>query len=155
MLYSLTVHEAINMATLTILATGQNWLSGSLSWSMFGYALLAIGIVVTFFSSRRYLLGYLLGGMSYYLVVEGVQSAITATTPINGGVSYIAAFVVTLFALGGFVVYRYNKAAANKPVTPSGRFIPLLRNEKRLAAQREKYIEHTPIYKNYKPRFRN
>lgn len=143
------------MATQTIIATGQTWLTGSLSWSTLGYTMLAIGIVATFFSSRRYLLGYLLGGMGYYLVVEGVQSAITAVTPASTAVSYIAAFALTIFATFALIVYRYNKAQQSKPVTSNRRMAPLFRSRKRLATQADKYIEHTPIYKNYTPRFRN
>ena len=143
------------MATHIVMASSQAWLANAFSWSSVGFVLLAIGIIATFFSSRRYLLGYLIGGMSYYLVVEGVQSAISALTPASVGVSYALAFISTLLAMAALVVYRYNKAAATKPVTHANRLTPLLRGNKRLAAKRDKYIEHTPIYNNYKPRFRN
>lgn len=136
------------MTTHTILAASQAWPSGILTWSTLGAALFIIGIVATYFSSRRYLLGYLIGGMSYFLAVEGVKIVLTTATALPVIASYVIAFILTLFALFGFGYYLVKREEAGKPIGP-------LFGRNKHVRQREKYIEHTPIYNNYNPKFRN
>lgn len=119
------------------------------TWSnaaLFGYALLA-GLVVTLaFSSQRWLLLYLFGGMAYWLAVEGIQSVISSRpmlADISEWHSYIVAMGISWLPLIGWVLYR---ALRYEDVSQA------VQQQRELEAAR--YIEHTPVYDDdYQPRF--
>lgn len=119
------------------------------TWSnaaLFGYALLA-GLVVTLaFSSQRWLLLYLFGGMAYWLAVEGIQSVISShpmLADISEWHSYIVAMGISWLPLIGWVLYR---ALRYEDVSQA------VQQQRELEAAR--YIEHTPVYDDdYQPRF--
>lgn len=148
------------MATFTIMATSTPGLSGTLSWSTLGYMLLAVGIVATYLSGRRYLLGYLLGGMGYWVIIEGIQSILVNVTSMSSGYGYFTAILLSLTLAGGYLGYRYKQFVATLETQKRG-VEPLTKRAatRKISANsqtsKEKYIEHTPIYNNYKPRFRN
>lgn len=150
------------MATFTIMATSTPGLSGTLSWSTLGYMLLSVGILATFISGRRYLLAYLIAGMGYWVGIEGLQSILVNTTSLSNGYGYLAAILLSLIAVGSYLGYRYKKFVdAEALATQKTGAVSLSPRRTRVAraaksrTPRDKYIEHTPIYNNYKPRFRN
>ena len=160
-LYLLTVHEAKYMATFTIIATSTPGLSGTFYWSTLGYMLLAVGILATYLSGRRYLLGYLLGGMGYWVLIEGIQSIVVNVTSMSSGYGYLTAVLLTVAAASSYLGYRYRQFVATMDTQKTGveslshrRAAPLSAAVK-TRTPKDKYIEHTPIYNNYRPRFRN
>lgn len=149
------------MATFTIMATSTSGLTSTLSWSTLGYMLLTVGILTTFLSGRRYLLAYMLAGMGYWVAIEGIQSIVVNTTALSSGYAYLAAVLLSLIAMGTYLSYRYRKFVAAMAAEDAGavtyigrRATPSSRSAK-VRTPHDKYIEHTPIYNNYKPRFRN
>ena len=150
------------MATFTIMATSTPGLSGTLSWSTLGYMLLSVGIVATFLSGRRYLLGYLLGGMGYWVIIEGMQSIVVNVTSMSSGYGYLTAILLSLAVVGSYLGYRYKQFVETLDTQKTGVESLGRRATSRSVVAKakgriphEKYIEHTPIYNNYKPRFRN
>ncbi|WP_019673525.1 AciT family ciprofloxacin tolerance protein [Psychrobacter lutiphocae] len=162
------------MAILTIMATSHTGSTSAFTWSTLGFVLLTIGLIATFFSDRRYLLGYLFAGMSYWIVIEGIQSILINITALSKGYSYVAALLITWVTLAAFIGYRYKQYAKQNRATVKRGVEPLpprrqvvhkvntaahkpvfMRNSAKVRKQQDKYIEHTPIYNNYKPRFRN
>lgn len=139
------------MAPSIILATNFNWFSSVISWSTLGLVLIAIGIFATLLSSHRYLLAYLLGGMGYWLVVEGIQSVVASTFTIDIWHSYVASLAITWFVPSLVLAYRYSRTPTH---SGGAKGMKLKRGSKPLAHS-DNYIEHTPIYNNYKPRFHN
>lgn len=147
------------MATLTIMATSQPGLYGTLSWSSLGYMLLTIGVLATLLSGRRYLMGYMAAGMGYWLVIEVLQSIVVTVTSMSSGYGYLSAFILSIVLMASFLAYRYKKQSVTMAQktgveTLECRGRPVATLAKSGIAQ-DKYIEHTPIYNNYKPRFRN
>ena len=120
--------------------------SSLITWSTLGYTLLTIGIIATLLSSYRYLLGYLLAGMVYWLIVDGIQSALIYLFEINNWQSYIYSLAFTWILLGIGFIFRLNRRTATNSNTPS----TAVKNR-----YTEKYIEHTPVYTDYQPRFPN
>ncbi len=125
----------------------------AVSWSTLGYILVAVGLIATLLSSHRYLLVYLLAGMAYWLLVEGLQFVISHAIAISSWHSYLAALAITWFIPSLFLVYRYGmrRPSADTPTKPRWSTVW----QRKSAADRDNYIEHTPIYNNYKPRFDN
>lgn len=126
------------------------WTLPLFSWTTLGYILLATGVAAALLSPYRYLLGYLLAGMAYWLVVEGIQSVLLAVFTMNSWQGYIFALGITWLLLGVWFIYRINKktgiASAQSTVTQDKAL------DKKYG---DNYIEHTPIYKDYQPRFNN
>ena len=117
-----------------------------LTGTTIGLALLVVGLVVTWFSAYRYLLGYFLAGMGYWLAVEGLQWSAVQLFPISDWHGYVVALTASWFIPVSYFIYRYLR-------TPAGEFnLSSLAPMKRRTRQ-ESYIEHTPIYQDYKPRF--
>ncbi|PNK60956.1 AciT family ciprofloxacin tolerance protein [Psychrobacter sp. FDAARGOS_221] len=160
------------MAILTIMATGHTGSSSAFTGSTLGFVLLVIGLLATFLSGRRYLLSYLFAGMGYWVVVEGIQSILVNMTAMSRGYGYAAALVISWLAIAAFIGYRYKQYSAQQQVIPVKRTgveplsrrsafklivnkVAMLRKAAKTRKQQAKYIEHTPIYNNYKPRFRN
>lgn len=122
---------------------------GIATWST--TALLGCGglvslIVALAFSSQRWLLWYLFGGMAYWLVVETIQSMLTSPfmlTELSEWHSYVIAMGISWVPLVGWVVYR---ALRYEDVSQA------LQQQRALEAAR--YKEHTPVYDDdYQPRF--
>lgn len=100
-----------------------------------GYALLAVGVVATALSSQRYLLLYTLAGMGYWLLIEGMQAGLTSVFTLSEWNGYVIAMLISWIPLAGWVGYRTITAPQRR---------------KRATA---KYIEHTPVYKDYEPKY--
>ncbi|MDN3398159.1 hypothetical protein QL919_05405 [Psychrobacter sp. APC 3426] len=119
------------------------------TWSnaaLLGYGLLAGLIVALAFSSQRWLLIYLFGGMAYWLAVEGIQSVISSRpmlAELSEWHSYVVAMGISWLPLVGWVLYR---ALRYEDVSQA------VQQQRELEAAR--YIEHTPVYDDdYQPRF--
>lgn len=119
------------------------------TWSnaaLLGYSLLAGLVVALAFSSQRWLLLYLFGGMAYWLAVEGIQSVISSRpmlAELSEWHSYVVAMGISWLPLVGWVLYR---ALRYEDVSQA------VRQQRELEAAR--YIEHTPVYDDdYQPRF--
>lgn len=119
------------------------------TWSnaaLLGYGLLAGLIVALAFSSQRWLLLYLFGGMAYWLAVEGIQSVISSRpmlAELSEWHSYVVAMGISWLPLVGWVLYR---ALRYEDVSQA------VQQQRELEAAR--YIEHTPVYDDdYQPRF--
>lgn len=119
------------------------------TWSnaaLLGYGLLAGLIVALAFSSQRWLLIYLFGGMAYWLAVEGIQSVISSRpmlVELSEWHSYVVAMGISWLPLVGWVLYR---ALRYEDVSQA------VQQQRELEAAR--YIEHTPVYDDdYQPRF--
>lgn len=123
------------------------------SWSTLGFVLLGVGVVATLFSAHRYLLGYMVAGMAYWLVIEGLHAFIASYSSLTDWNSYMAALTITWLPLAIALAYRY----AHKPnVLSSAELVASPQPTKASEAtglSSEKYIEHTPVYSNYEPRF--
>lgn len=107
--------------------------------STFGYGLLALAITALAFSNQRNLLGFMIAGMAYWLLVEVLQSGLTTLLPLSDWHGYATAIILSFLPFIGWVIYRSVTAPA--------------RLKKAQAIANAKYIEHTPIYKNYQPKF--
>ncbi|PIE46879.1 MAG: hypothetical protein CSA42_06300 [Gammaproteobacteria bacterium] len=107
--------------------------------SVLGYGLLVAGIIATVFSKQRYLLLYTLAGMGYWLSIEMLQSAIIRILPLSEWNGYVAAMLVSWFVFILWLGYRHIY------ITP--------RKQQAQASAEAKYVEHTPVYKNYHPKF--
>lgn len=127
--------------------------SGDASWTPFsaaalsageilGYGLLAIGIIATALSSQRYLLLYALAGMGYWLVIEGLQYALTAAFPLSSWHGYVAAMALSWLPLCAWIISR---AWHHDTIS--------IRSKSRRAVAQQCYIEHTPVYDEYQPKF--
>ena len=133
--------------TLTTLSSGDaSWTpfsAAALSASeLLGYGLLAIGIIATALSSQRYLLLYALAGMGYWLVVEGIQYVLTAALPLSSWHGYVAAMALSWLPLCAWVITRaWRHDAISLP------------SKSRRATAQQRYIEHTPVYDQYEPKF--
>lgn len=133
--------------TLTTLSTGDaSWSplsSSTLSLGeILGYGLLAIGILATALSSQRYLLLYALAGMGYWLVIEGIQYLLTAALPLSSWHGYVAAMALSWLPLCAWIIARaWRHDAISDP-----------RKSAKTASQ-QRYIEHTPVYDDYQPKF--
>ena len=121
--------------------------SSLITWSTLGYVLLFIGMIATLLSSYRYLLGYLLAGMVYWLIVDGIQSALLSLFEIDSWQSYIYALGSTWVLLGAGFIFRLNRRA--RALSSSTKSVAV-KNK-----YRDNYIEHTPVYTDYQPRFPN
>ncbi len=107
--------------------------------SIIGYSLLAVGLVATALSSQRYLLLYTLAGMAYWALIEGLQSGLTHMFALSGWNGYVVAMLISWVPLAGWVIYRSISAPQRR---------------KRAQEQaKAKYIEHTPVYKDYEPKY--
>lgn len=116
------------------------------TWSvgaLLGYGLLVGLIVGLACSPQRWLLGYLFGGMVYWLAVEFMQSVLLHWFMLSEWHSYVAAMGISWLPLGGWVLYR---AMRYDDVSQT------VQQQRELEASR--YIEHTPVYDDdYQPRF--
>lgn len=110
--------------------------------AILGYGLLAIGVIATALSSQRYLLLYALAGMFYWLIIEGVQSALTFMLPLSSWHGYVAALGLSWIPVCGWVIARALRHDTISPAT-----------QQRKLAAKSRYIEHTPVYDQYQPRF--
>lgn len=133
--------------TLTTVTSGDMSMtpidSGFSATTLIGFALLAIGVIATALSSQRYLLLYGLGGMLYWLVIEALQSAITFMLPLSSWHGYVAALGLSWLPVCGWVIARALRSDT----------ITLSLSQKRKASSKRQYIEHTPVYDQYEPRF--
>ncbi|WP_299188983.1 AciT family ciprofloxacin tolerance protein [uncultured Psychrobacter sp.] len=129
------------MMFLTIFSVaGVDTLGGS---ALLGYGLLASFIIAIAFTSQRWLLWYMLGGMIYWLSVEVLHSALMSGFGLSDWHSYVVAFGISWLPLAGWVLYR---ALRYDDVSRT------VQQERERAAAR--YVEHTPIYDDhYQPRF--
>ncbi|WP_131667900.1 AciT family ciprofloxacin tolerance protein [Psychrobacter pygoscelis] len=112
------------------------------SGELMGYGLLAIGVIATALSSQRYLLLYALAGMMYWLVIEGMQTVLTSTLPLSSWHGYVTAMAISWLPFCAWVIariWRYDTVS--------------LTTKKRRAAAQSRYIEHTPVYDQYQPKF--
>ncbi|MGP5645410.1 AciT family ciprofloxacin tolerance protein [Psychrobacter celer] len=103
---------------------GIDSLSGT---ALFAYGLLAGLVLALAFSSQRWLLWYLFGGMAYWLAVEAVQSLLIsrpALLALSEWHSYVIAMGISWLPLAGWVLYRairyddvsqYSSSASCKP----------------------------------------
>lgn len=118
--------------------------------TIIGYGILTIGIVATALSSQRYLLMYALAGMLYWLVIEGIHNVLLFALPLSSWHGYVAAMALSWLPLFGWVIHR---ALAHSHITEELLSIKKLRPKSAPAAQHSQYIEHTPVYEHYQPRF--
>ena len=119
------------------------------AWSntaLLGYGLLAVIIAALAFSSQRWLLLYLFGGMAYWLGVEVIHSILSSwlmLSELSDWHSYIIAMGISWLPLAAWVLYR---ALRYEDVSQS------VQLQRELEAAR--YIEHTPVYDDdNQPRF--
>lgn len=108
--------------------------------SIIGYGLLAAGVIVTAFSSQRHLLLYTLAGMGYWLFIEVLQTSLIENFTLSSWNGYVVAMMISWIPLAAWGIYRSLSSAQ--------------RQQKEQELANAKYIEHTPVYKNYQPRFR-
>ncbi len=111
--------------------------------AILSYSILAIMIVSITLSSERWLLWYVAGGGAYWLVIESIHSGLMLWSSLSDWHSYVAAMGISWLPLFAWVLYR---ALRYEDVSPR------MEQERALAAAR--YIEHSPIYDDYQPRFR-
>lgn len=109
-------------------------------FSIIGYGLLAVGVIVTAFSSQRHLLLYTLAGMGYWLLIEVLQTNLVESFPLSNWNGYVIAMMISWVPLAAWGIYRSLSSTA--------------RQQKEQELAKAKYIEHTPVYKDYQPRFR-
>ncbi len=119
---------------------GINALSSS---ALFGLGLIVLLMVAIGFSVHRWLLGYLFGGMMFWVMVELIQSMTSNWFVLSEWHSYLVAIGISWLPLGIWVLYR---ALRYEDVSST------LQQQREQAAAR--YIEHTPVYgDDYTPRF--
>lgn len=126
---------------LTILSSagGEIWNNGALV----GYGLLVSLIIVLALSSQRWLLGYLFGGMIYWLTVEVINSALLNWLTLSEWNSYVTAIGISWLPLFGWVLYRVLRYDTVSTAT-----------QQEYDVEAAHYSEHTPIYDDdYQPRF--
>lgn len=110
---------------------------------LFSFGILAGLVVALAFTAQRWLIAYLLGGIAYWLVVEGIHSALLSWLTLSEWHSYVAAMGISWLPLFAWVLYR---ALRYDSVSYA------MQKKRELAVAR--YIEHSPIYdENYQPRF--
>lgn len=126
-------------STILSSAGGEMWNHSALV----GYGLLVCLIVVLALSSQRWLLGYLFGGMLYWLTVEVINIALLNWLTLSEWNSYVTAIGISWLPLFGWVLYRvlrYDTVSATTYQKYDG--------------EATHYSEHTPIYDDdYQPRF--
>ncbi len=110
--------------------------------ALLGYGLLATLIVAIVLSSQRWLLWYVLGGIAYWMAIEFIHSGLMIWTSLSEWHGYVAAMGISWLPLFSWVLYR---ALRYDDVSQS------MEQERALAAAR--YVEHSPIYDDYQPRF--
>ncbi|WP_227429063.1 AciT family ciprofloxacin tolerance protein [Psychrobacter sp. I-STPA6b] len=130
-----------------VIAMNTAWLSTTSSWSILGYALLTIGILATLISSHRYLLGYLIAGMLYGLLVNQIHTFILYILPLDNWQAYVCALAITWIPLAIWSLYKISQTDVSNTSESS--------LDTQSSLESDSYIEHTPIYKKYQPRFHN
>lgn len=110
--------------------------------ALLGYGLLATLIVAITLSSQRWLLWYVFGGIAYWLAIEVIHSGLMIWSSLSDWHGYVAAMGISWLPLFSWVLYR---ALRYDDVSQA------MEQERVLAAER--YVEHSPIYDDYKPRF--
>lgn len=115
------------------------------TWSnsvLLGWAIVVSLILVIAFSSQRWLLWYILGGVIYWLFVEAVYSVLTSFMTLSEWHNYVMAIAISWVPLFAWILYR---ALRYEDVSYG------LQQQRQTKSAR--YIEHSPIYDNYTPRF--
>ncbi|WP_230658099.1 hypothetical protein [Psychrobacter sp. I-STPA10] len=130
-----------------IMTTSLAQISPLMTWSSFGYLLLTIGIIAMLLSPYRYLIAYLLAGMVYWFIIDAIQSVLLYLFAVDHWQSYIYSLAITWIFLGIWFIYRLHKRSH---ISNSNAQSTLIKNK-----YGETYIEHTPVYTNYQPRFPN
>ncbi len=110
--------------------------------ALLGWGLLTCLIVAIALSSQRWLLWYVFGGIAYWLAIEVIHSGLMIWSSLSDWHGYVVAMGISWLPLFAWVLYR---ALRYEDVSQA------LAEERVLAAER--YVEHSPIYDDYKPRF--
>lgn len=136
-----------------------------------GYACLAVCVLLMALSRYRYLLWYTLAGMTYWLCIEVLQAGLVEVFDLSNWHGYIIALMTSWLLMVSWLVYRHKyhpnsfpeQATEHTKLTNQQAFKHSLAQtaalndsvldvNSNLDAQ-SKYIEHTPVYKDYQPRF--
>lgn len=110
--------------------------------ALFGVGILAGMMVALAASSQRWLLRYVIGAIGYGFIVELLHIAMMRWLALSDWHGYVAAIGVSWLPLFGWILYR---ALRFDDVSTA------MTHERKRAAAR--YVEHSPIYDEYTPRF--
>lgn len=75
-----------------------------------------LGLSVLAFTSYRYVIGYFLVGMVYWLLVEGLHWAVVSLTALTATHAYIAAIALSFLPL--WALLSYKPRPKSKPIIP-------------------------------------
>lgn len=95
---------------------------------MFGFAILAIGLLGMFFSPYKYLLSYMFAGMIYWLSIEAISFLLKAQN-FSSANAYICSVGMSMVAVFIWIAITEPK-----------------RQKARAEIRAANYIEHTPLY---------
>ena len=94
--------------------------------TIIGFVLIAAALATVFFSPYRHWLGFMLAGMIFWTLLEGIRFGVQNVFEMQLAYSYLTAISVAMVGLTAFLLredHRAQKALANR-----------------------QYIEHTPVY---------
>lgn len=96
--------------------------------SILGLSLLAVALIVIFFSPYRRWLSFMLAGMLFWGILESIRYTIQAISEWSVTSSYLLASFIMMI-LTTLILLREDRKAAR-------------------AATKRRYIEHTPVYED-------
>lgn len=106
------------MVTLMSLLVMDKASIGSLSSGVF-IGLVVLGMVALLFTSYRFLIGYFMAGMGYWLWVEALHWVVARVLPnLETMDSYFFAFIVSLLPVVGLLVWQ-PKQRPSTPIAPT------------------------------------
>ncbi len=96
--------------------------------TIIGFSLIAVALTTVFFSPYRHWLGFMLAGMAFWGVLEGIRFGVQNVFDMSVAYSYLTAISLAMVGLTAFLLREDNRAQK--------------------ALQNRQYIEHTPVYED-------
>lgn len=96
--------------------------------TIIGFSLIAVALATVFFSPYRHWLGFMLAGMAFWGVLEGIRFGVQNVFDMSVAYSYLTAISLAMVGLTAFLLREDNRAQK--------------------ALQNRQYIEHTPVYED-------
>ena len=96
--------------------------------TIIGFSLIAVALATVFFSPYRHWLGFMLAGMAFWGVLEGIRFGVQNVFDMTVAYGYLTAISLAMVGLTAFLLREDNRAQK--------------------ALQNRQYIEHTPVYED-------
>ena len=96
--------------------------------TIIGFSLIAVALATVFFSPYRHWLGFMLGGIAFWGILEAIRFGVQNVFDMTVAYGYLTAISLAMVGLTAFLLREDNRAQK--------------------ALQNRQYIEHTPVYED-------